>query len=461
LLLGDERGIKITRKQAEDELRKLSEVVKQSPMHIVITDPKGKIEYVNPAFLEVTGFSLEEVLGRNPKILQSGESPISLYKDLWKTILTGNTWRGEFKNRKKDGTFFWENATVSPSVNPNGVITHFIGINEDITERKRAEEVMKKSAIIIDSTTDAVITTDVAGNITFWNKGAERIYGYQKSEVLGKPVNVLYKEKDLPVLSSMISDIMRGNVIPGIELTCFGKDHKEIEVLLSLTTIKDKDGNIIELVGITKDITERKKAGEALRKSEEKFKFLIQGLPDAIFVSEINGKNRGRIIDINPAAEKQTGYSREELIGMNITEDLIIEFDKSNFELYENKLLQGETISITEQKRRKNRSAYWVQVQITAIEYGGRKVALSVNRDITDLKKAEQELAKHREHLEELVKERTKALEDKTNQLEEFNKVMLDRELRIIEMKEEVNELYDELGREIKYPPVWGKREKE
>ena len=146
---------------------------------------------------------------------------------------------------------------------------------------------------------------------------------------------------------------------------------------------------------------------------------------------------------------------------MNITEDLIIEFDKSNFELYENKLLQGETISITEQKRRKNRSAYWVQVQITAIEYGGRKVALSVNRDITDLKKAEQELAKHREHLEELVKERTKALEDKTNQLEEFNKVMLDRELRIIEMKEEVNELYDELGREIKYPPVWGKREKE
>lgn len=130
----------LERKQAEDKLRKFSHAVEQNPALIVITDPDGNIEYVNPRFTEKTGYSLEEVIGKNPRILQSGKTPVKTYKDLWNTIASGRIWQGEFLNKRKNGELFWEYAAISPIKDAGGNITHYIAVNEDITERKRLQE---------------------------------------------------------------------------------------------------------------------------------------------------------------------------------------------------------------------------------------------------------------------------------------------------------------------------------
>jgi len=124
---------------AEANLKKLNKAIEQSPVSVVITDCKGNIEYVNPKFCEVTGYSCNEAIGKNPRILKSGEQDDAYYKKLWTTITSGKNWYGEFKNQKKNGEFYWESASVSPLFDDDGNITHFVAIKEDITERKMKE----------------------------------------------------------------------------------------------------------------------------------------------------------------------------------------------------------------------------------------------------------------------------------------------------------------------------------
>ena len=128
------------RKKVEDELRKLSQVVDQSPVSIVITDLEGNIEYVNPRALELTGYTGDELLGENPRILKSGKTSVKEYKVLWATILRGKTWKGVLLNKKKNGELFWEDTIISPIKNKLGIMTHFLSVKEDITDRKIAEE---------------------------------------------------------------------------------------------------------------------------------------------------------------------------------------------------------------------------------------------------------------------------------------------------------------------------------
>ncbi len=132
-------------KLAEEEVRKLSSAVEQSPNSIVITDTEGRITYVNPKFTQVTGYSSAEVLGENPRVLKSEETPAEVYTELWDTIKAGRDWRGEFHNRKKNGELFWESASISAIKNNEGKITHFIAIKADITERKVQERELQKS----------------------------------------------------------------------------------------------------------------------------------------------------------------------------------------------------------------------------------------------------------------------------------------------------------------------------
>ena len=125
---------------AETELRKLSAAMQQSSASVVITDCEGKIEYVNLQFVEVTGYTPEEVLGRNPSMFASGETPPETYINLWKSIKSGKTWKGVLLNKKKDGTFFWEETSIAPIKNKAGEITNFVAVKEDITARRNAEQ---------------------------------------------------------------------------------------------------------------------------------------------------------------------------------------------------------------------------------------------------------------------------------------------------------------------------------
>jgi len=132
-------------KQAEAELRKLSQAVNQSPASIVITNPIGLIEYVNPKFTSVTGYLLEEVKGKNPRVLKGDKTPREEYQRLWQNITHGREWRGEFHNRKKNGEFYWEYVSISPIIDAEGRTTHFLAVKEDITERKVLEQSFRQA----------------------------------------------------------------------------------------------------------------------------------------------------------------------------------------------------------------------------------------------------------------------------------------------------------------------------
>lgn len=133
------------RKNAEESLRKFSRAVSQSASAVVITNAQGVIEYVNPSFIQTTGFSLEEVVGQTPRVLKSGMVPAARYAELWASISAGHVWHGEFHNRRKDGSLYWESAIISPIRDDVGNITHFVAIKDNITERKRAEAALAES----------------------------------------------------------------------------------------------------------------------------------------------------------------------------------------------------------------------------------------------------------------------------------------------------------------------------
>ena len=147
------------RKKNEDKIKKLSIAVEQSPASIVITDLNGNIEYVNPIFEKLTGYNSDEVIGQNPRILKSQNANPIIFDELWKTISSGKTWEGEFTNKRKNGDEFIESALIAPIKNDEGIITSYIAIKEEITERKKAEsklidakrELEKKNKNIISS----------------------------------------------------------------------------------------------------------------------------------------------------------------------------------------------------------------------------------------------------------------------------------------------------------------------
>ena len=139
------------RKQAEESLRKLSLAVEQSPASILITDVDGKIEYVNEAFVQVTGYSRDELIGRNPRILRSGKTPKETYEDMWSTLIRGETWKGEFINRRKNGEEYIISSLIAPVRQADGRITHYVGIREDITERKRTMAELESARVAAEA----------------------------------------------------------------------------------------------------------------------------------------------------------------------------------------------------------------------------------------------------------------------------------------------------------------------
>ncbi len=173
------------RKRAEAEVRKLSAVVEQTPASVVITDLAGTIQYVNPAFTELSGYTSAEALGQNPRVIKSGLMPAETYRELWRKLKAGETWRGDLQNRRKDGTFFWESATISPFRDSAGNITHYLAVKEDITERKRIDDALSRSETkfrtLFDSTDDAVMLLDEKGFFDC-NPATLRVFGCSSRE---------------------------------------------------------------------------------------------------------------------------------------------------------------------------------------------------------------------------------------------------------------------------------------
>ncbi len=180
-------------KQAEDQIRQLSRAVEHSPASIMITDINAFIEYVNPKFTALNGYTLDEVRGKTPRILKSNKTPPEIYPELWQTILSGKEWRGEFLNRKKNGELYWEYASISAITDLRGNITHFVSVNEDITARKEAEDKIKRLNAGLEQLAMTDYLTNLYNRRYFMQRGVEE---FKRARRNNQPLGLLMLDID-------------------------------------------------------------------------------------------------------------------------------------------------------------------------------------------------------------------------------------------------------------------------
>jgi diguanylate cyclase (GGDEF)-like protein/PAS domain S-box-containing protein len=265
LVLALAEGSDITdRKRVESELRKFQWAVEQSPVSIVITDTNAHITYTNPKFTEITGYSREEVLGQNPRILKSGLTSAEVYEQLWATISDGKVWTGELCNRRKNGEIFWEFARVLPIVDANGLVSHYLAVKEDVSERHRIEEQRRLALRVFESSHDGILITDPRGVILDVNQAFCELTGYSREEAVGQPSRMLNSgHHDENFFQQLFETVEKQEYWRG-EVWNRTKAGAITVALMTVSAVRDAAGQLTQYVGVFTDITQRKESEQRL-----------------------------------------------------------------------------------------------------------------------------------------------------------------------------------------------------
>lgn len=253
------------KKKSDDLLRKFSFAVEQSPVSVVLTDLEGKVEYVNKRFSNVTGYSSKELMGKNLRILKSGEHNREFYKNLWNTIISGEIWRGEILNRRKDGELYWELTSISPLRNEQGVVTNYLGTKVDITDRKYSEKQLHKYSKVVEQSPNMILITDLNYVIEYVNPAFSKVSGYSQEVIIGRQYKFLkVANSDQSEYEELWNALNAGKVWHGENID----KRKNGELYwqdVSINPILDEKGNTIHFVAIIQDISDRKKVEEELQ----------------------------------------------------------------------------------------------------------------------------------------------------------------------------------------------------
>ena len=263
------------RQRTEEHLRVQATALDAAANAIVITDHNGAIQSANPAFTALTGYTAPEIVGQNLRILKSGKQDEAFYRNLWQTISSGQVWSGELTNRRKDGSLYVDEMTITPLRNADGVIARYIAIKQDITGRKELEAQMERlrteHARILNSIGEGVHWIDVDGRIKFENPAAAKMLGYEVSDLIGKPAHATmhhtradgaaYPQSECSIYATLRDGVVRR--VSG-EVFC-RKDGSSFPVEYICTPVYNENGRSGGSVVIFTDITERKRAEEALQ----------------------------------------------------------------------------------------------------------------------------------------------------------------------------------------------------
>jgi PAS domain S-box-containing protein len=418
-------------KRTLDENRKLSLAVEQSPSSIVITDLDGNIEYVNPRFSAITGYTREDVIGKNPRILKSGETTPEEYRKLWETISNGKEWRGEFHNKKKNGEYYWELASISPVKNEQNILTHFVAVKEDITSRKKVETELQASEtkyrLLVENLDEGIWVIDKDAVTTFVNPRMAEILGYTTEEMVGKKLFYFLKESDLQRVNDSIQkrkDGIREHSVSAI----VRKDRKQIIVSVETYPIVNERNEYNGAVAALTDITERKRAEEELRKSESHLRSIYNGTTLGLAVGDLTG----RFLEINPALRRILGYDIAELQRYSISE-ITYPDDRAKDAALFKEVLEGRTDHYEIEKRfyHKNGNIIWALIAVSLVFDLDKKpmYAIAMIDDITDRKRNENELRDSRNQL--------RLLASRIEQIREEERTAIAREI------------HDELGQNL------------
>jgi PAS domain S-box-containing protein len=363
---------------------------------VAITNEKGIITFVNQKFIEISGYEEHELLGQNHNILNSGLHSTDFFKNLWKTIGQGEIWKGEIRNRAKDGTYYWVDTTIVPFLNKKGKPYQYVSIRSDITARKMAEEKVTNTLKDIQDITFAldqssiIAITDEKGIISYVNDKFCEISKYSVDELIGQDHRILnsgYHSKEF--FKELWKTIGQGEVWKG-EICNRAKDGSRYWVDTTIVPFLNKKGMPYQYIAIRSDITSRKKTKEQLKETLKEisdFKFALDQSAIVAFTDE-----KGIITNVNDNFCRISKYSREELIGQDHKILNSGTHSKTFFKELWRTIGNGQVWKGEIQNRAKDGTIYWVDTTIVPFlnENGKPYQYLAIRNDITERKRTEE-----------------------------------------------------------------------
>ena len=383
------------RKQTEAKLHQLEQSMAVAANGIFLVDTAGKIFWVNAAFTRLTGYRAEEALGQTPRMLKSGQHDVGFYRQMWQTVLAKKVWQGELINRRKDGTLYNENTTITPVTDAAGRVTHFICVQEDITERKQAERQLQESEEryrdLVENARDLIFILAPDGTFTSVNRVVELISGRLRAEWIGKAFAPLVHPDDLPLAGDTVRRAFNGEPVEPFELRGHPRFPQRVCLEITLFARKDALGNIIGVMGIGRDVTARRQAEQLLVASEHKYRRLYESITDGIVSVALSGQ----IQEFNPAYAQMLGYPGEELLRRTY-EDLTPE----KWHAFEARIIQEQILPrgysdvYEKEYRRQDGTVFPVELLTHVIKDGAGQVTglWATVRDITARKQAENKI---------------------------------------------------------------------
>lgn len=385
-------------KAADERLRVQGAALEAVANAVVITNHDAVIEWANPAFTRLTGYALDEAIGRKPRdLIKSGVQSREFYERLWQTIIYGRVWRGELVNRRKDGTLYHEEMTVTPIPDENGAIRRFVAVKQDITERKQTETQTEAAQSLLratlEATADGILVVDRGGRIVSYNR--------RFTELWRIPDAVLETRNDDAALNYVFDQLAEPEAFLQKVRQWYSEPEAEGEDMIYLrdgrvferaTRPQLLDGDVVGRVWSFRDVTGREQVMRDLRDSEEKYRMLFSRERDAVFVADAETL---RILDANPAMTAMYGYTRDELLTLRAP-DLSAEPERTRVSIAQ--LLRNGYVEIDARRhRRKDGTEFVVQGSAVTFTWKGRRVITGIFRDTTERAEAEEELRRSEE----------------------------------------------------------------
>ena len=436
------------RKKTEDRLLYFQKAVEGASDAIGMSTPEGRHYYQNEAFTRLFGLSVKEVDGKSgpPATVYVDEN---VGREVFDTIMRGDSWSGEVEMLNKAGQKMTIFLRAYAMKNEKGKITGLVGVHTDITERKQIEEELKKSETrlrtIINLEPECVKLVALDGTLLEMNPAGLKMVGAKSSEeVCGRSVYDLILPEDLDDFRALHDSACQG-VTGSAEFRIVGLDNQERHVESTSVPWRDAEGNIVAVLSVTRDITERKHAREALRESEEKYSTIVEKGNDGIAIVQ-----EGLIQFVNNKLTEIAGYSKEEVIGKPFIDLLPLEYRELVAERYKKRLKGEEPPNIYEiEITSKEGKTIPIEINASRIEYKGKPADMAVIRDITERKRVEKLIKDVNKNLELKVRERTAEVEEQKEKLTAANEELTAMNEELSATQDELNEVNKTLEKKV------------